>query len=363
MNVSVGLPVLVAMMAYWPNTQAAPLQASVQSVQTRTAPCFTKQPPVNCEVSGVVRVGDTLVLANDKPMPNPGDPAIFTMPWHNEHLSGEPAYLASPTLTRADKYEGLTTTLDGTYIVAITAFIKEGTAEQPAADALNTLLYWPVGSPQEARIVEPSTRGQVSSSRGLRDKIGKAIGAPYFKIEAMTTAPGDRLLIGVRKYGQDSKTADYAFLLLSTSLKVDAHNAVLGDEFEVVKTLSPEQLRRKLELSQGARPELGISGIEFDRCNNDRFYATTSFETDQEIGGYLWVLPFKDSTLGDPEPVKTRDASPLAFVHKPEGVEVLDCNRVLVVHDDDRFRIEDPNLGRARQVHEFVYQVVQFDAR
>lgn len=220
-----------------------------------------------------------------------------------------------------------------------------------------------MGSPQEARIVEPSTRGQVSSSRGLRDKIGKAIGAPYFKIEAMTTAPGDRLLIGVRKYGQDSKTADYAFLLLSTSLKVDAHNAVLGDEFEVVKTLSPEQLRRKLELSQGARPELGISGIEFDRCNNDRFYATTSFETDQEIGGYLWVLPFKDNTLGDPEPVKTRDALPLAFVHKPEGVEVLDCNRVLVVHDDDRFRIEDPDLGRARQVHEFVYQVVQFDAR
>ncbi|MDF2795369.1 MAG: hypothetical protein K0S85_3122 [Pseudomonas orientalis] len=252
MNVSVRLPILVVMMAYWPNTQAAPLQASVQSVQTRMAPCFTKQPPVNCEVSGVVRVGDALVLANDRPMPNPGEPAIFTMPWHDEHLSGEPTYLPSPILTHADKYEGLTTTLDGKYIIAITAFIKEGTAEQPAADALNTLLYWPVGSPQEAKIVEPSTRGQVSSSRGLRDKIGKALGVPYFKIEAVTTAPGDRLLIGVRKYGQNSKTSDYAFLLLSTSLKVDAHNAVLGDEFEIVKTLSPDQLTKKLGPSQAA---------------------------------------------------------------------------------------------------------------
>jgi len=33
---------------------------------------------------------------------------------------------------------------------------------------------------------------------------------------------------------------------------------------------------------------------------------------------------------------------------------------VLVVHDDDRVRVKDPNVSRQREAHEFFYNIVDF---
>lgn len=347
--------------AYWPSLHAAPISAPAHSMQTHLAACHEKGSTVNCEVSGVVRLGERVILANDKQMPNPGDPAIFTIGLDNQNrLAGQPSYLDSQTLKQADKYEGLTTTLDGKYVIAITAFNKEGTAENPAADALNTLLYWPAGAPGDAKIVNESTRGNVASSRGLRERISKAVGSPYYQIEALTTAPDDRLLIGVRKYGENSKAAVFSFLLLSIPFRIDLQQAVLGDELEVVWRIPADEMAKKLGPAHSPRPELGLSGIEFDRYNKDRFYAVTSFEKGDELGGYLWVLPYEGKQIGQPQPVKQLDGSAVAFNHKPEGVEVLDHDHVLVVHDDDRVRVQDPSIGRQREAHEFVYNIVGF---
>ncbi|WP_440137889.1 hypothetical protein [Pseudomonas boreofloridensis] len=363
MNKPISSILLAGLMMHLPSLYAAPIDASVASVKTGIAPCYKKDKGVNCEVSAVARVGDQLIFANDKQMPKSGDPAIFTIPIDSKNtLTGAPVYLSGKVINEADKYEGLSTTLDGKYVVAITAFNKEGTAENPAADVLNTLLYWPVGSPQDAKIINGSTRGQVASSRALRERISKAIQAPYYQIEALTTAPGERLLAGIRKYGENSKSADFSFLLLSIPFKINEQGAVLGTEFEVIWKLTPDELTKKLGASYGPRPELGLSGIEFDRYNKDRFYAITSFETDNALGGYLWVLPFDGKTLGEPQPVRMKDGTPLAFDNKPEGVEVLDEHHVLVVHDDDRVRVKDPETGVQRQAHEFVYNVVSFSA-
>lgn len=198
MNMLIRPLTYLTLVASLPSVYAAAVGAAVDTVLTHTAPCFTQGMKVNCEVSGVARIGDELVLANDKQMPGSGDPAIFTLLVGDYTISGTPTYLGGAVLRSADKYEGLTTTLDGKYVVAITAFNKEGAAESPAADALNTLLYWPVDRPDAARIVMASTRGQVSSSRGLRQLLNQAVGAPYYQIEALSTAPGDRLLVGVR---------------------------------------------------------------------------------------------------------------------------------------------------------------------
>ncbi|MGG5289577.1 hypothetical protein [Pseudomonas shirazensis] len=361
MNKPIMLATLAGMVMHFPSLSAAPIDASVHAVQRHIAPCHEQGKGVNCEVSGVARVADHLVFANDKQMPSSGDPAIFTMQIDSSNkVTGKPTYLSSKVLNQADKYEGLTTTLDGQYVVAITAFNKEGTADNPAADVLNTLLYWPVGSPQDAKVITPSARGQVTSSRGLRERIGRAVQSPYYQIEALTTAPDDRLLVGVRKYGESNKSADFSFLLLSIPFKIDGQHAVLGDEFEVVWRLSPDELMKRLGSSYSAHSELGLSGIEFDRYNKDRFYATTSFESDQALGGYLWVLSYDGKTIGDPQPVRLKDDSVLAFNHKPEGVEVLDGSHVLIVHDDDRIRVKDPDTHRQREAHEFVYDVVSF---
>ncbi|WP_258313158.1 hypothetical protein [Pseudomonas sp. SGAir0191] len=245
-------------------------------------------------------------------------------------------------------------------MIAITAFNKEGTAENPAADALNTLLYWPADASADAKIVSESTRGNVASSRDLRERISKAVGSPYYQIEALTTAPDDRLLIGVREYGENSKATVFSFLLLSVPFRIDPQQAVLGDELEVVWRIPADEMAKKLGPAHSPRPELGLSGIKFDRYNKDRFYAVTSFEKGDELGGYLWVLPYQGKQIGQPQPVKQPDGSAVAFNHKPEGVEVLDHDHVLVVHDDDRVRVQDPSIGRQREAHEFVYNIVGF---
>ncbi|PVZ19588.1 MULTISPECIES: hypothetical protein [unclassified Pseudomonas] len=355
--------VLASFLAYLPSLNAAPADSPAVSVQTRLAPCYERNRNVNCEVSGVARVGHELILANDKHMPEPGDPAMFSLRLGSGNiLQGSPAYLSSPVLDEADKYEGLTTTLDGKYVVAITAFNKEGTQEQPAADALNTLLYWPVGAPQDAKVVSASARGQVVSSRGLRERISRAVKAPYYQIEALSTAPGERLLIGIRKYGENSKNAVFSFLLLSVPFKITEHGAVLGDEFDVLWQLTPDDLAKKLGPTQPLRPELGLSALEFDRHNGDRFYATTSFENGEKMGGYLWVLPYKGGAIGEPRPVRLNGGTALVFNHKPEGVEALDEDHVLVVHDDDRVRVKASDTQQQREAHEFAYEVVSFSA-
>lgn len=166
------------------------------------------------------------------------------------------------------------------------------------------------------------------------------------------------MLIGLRKYGQDSKTATFSFLLLSVSLKQLDGELMLGDAFKVILDLTPDKLARELGLPDGSLAELGLSGIEFDRYNNDRFYAVTSFEKGDVLGGYLWMLPLEKGAAGQPQPVRGKDGAPIKFANKPEGVEVLDQHRVLVVHDDDRVKVKDDENGSVRKDYEFTYSVI-----
>lgn len=353
---------VAGLMLHLQSPSAAPVGVPAKAVQNYLAPCFTAGNGVNCEVSGVARVGENLILANDKKMPRPGGPAIFTMALDDHRIVGTPSYLEGTVLLKADKFEGLTTTLDGKYVIAITAF------NNPSNDALNTLLYWPVSEPKNAKVISVSTGTQVTNSQSLRAKINEAVGSSYYQIEAISTSPGDRLLIGIRKHGKESKQAKFSFLLLSISCSINEQGVQLGDQFEIVLSLTPDQLVEKLGMQAGAYPELGLSGLEFDRYNQDRLYAVTSYERDgkevgqKEIGGFLWVLPFEGSKLGEPQPVRLEEGAVVAFNHKPEGVEVLDDSHVLIVHDDDRVRVEDPETHSRRQEHEFGYSVVTFGA-
>ncbi|WP_434729120.1 hypothetical protein [Pseudomonas soli] len=346
------------------------MAVTAESVQNFIAPCFSPVQKVNCEVSGVVRSGAGLILVNDKRMPTPAGSAVFTMQLKDEQAIGSPTYLENQTLSQADKYEALTTTLDGKFVIASTAFNKEGTSDNPGLDVLNTLVYWPVMAPDQAKVLSPSTRGGITSSRELREKIFEAIdlhkqqkgsahspATSYLQVEALTTTPEGNLLIGIRKYGQDSKTATFTFLLLSVSLNQHDGELMLGDALKVVLDLTPDKLARKLGLPDGSLPELGLSGIEFDRYNNDRFYAVTSFEKGDVLGGYLWMLPLEKGAPGKPQPVRGKDGAPIKFANKPEGVEVLDQHRVLVVHDDDRVKVKDEN-GGVRKDYEFTYSVI-----
>ncbi|WP_280041028.1 hypothetical protein [Pseudomonas sp. Hg5Tf] len=346
---------------FLPTVLASPLPERIEAIEHRTAKCFSPPPSINCEVSAVVRTGDQLILANDKPVPGKGGRSLFTVNLKGDDLSGNPTYLRGDTLKDADKYEALTTSLDGRYVIASTAFNKD-------VAAMSTIVYWPVGESSAAKAL--AAYADAPKPTPLREQISSAIGSPYYQIEGITIAPSQaakldstdgQLMLGIRKHGKSSKEDfRFDFLLLSADVKFTGGTLVLQSPFKKVRIDVPEDYG----------DELGLSGIEYDRYNKDRLYAVTSLEKERkdaagnvvgsEIGGFLWVLPFADGKPGNPVRVTRQDGTALKFSNKPEGVEVLDNKQILVVHDDDRVEVETSDTGIKRGDSEFGYSVITF---
>lgn len=351
-----------------PPTYAAQLPERIDAIQHRTAQCFVPPPTVNCEISAAVQVGKQLLLANDKPVPAGGGASIFTLNFNNSKISGQPAYLPGDILKQAQKFEALTKTLDGNYVIASTAFNRVGTEQDPRADAFNAIAYWPVNNPGAAKLLAPSSRGGIDSSLAVREQIRNAIGWDFFQVEGLTIAPSEpglkgsadgQLMLGIRRQGASYETSQFGFKIVSAPIKLNDGNMELVDSFKPILAFDPNK----------PEPTLGLSGIEYDRFNKDRLYALTSFETESvdgngneviSIGGFLWVVPFTEGKLGTPRLVSRKDGSALRFSNKPEGIEVLDANRILVIHDDDRVEVETSEAGVKRGNSEFAYSVITF---
>lgn len=342
---------------------ASILPAQIKTLEQATAKCFDEaQNPdsgnlIRCEVSAVSRVDDTLILVNDKPFPGKGLSPVFSLALQNNKISeAVPDYLDTPVITQARKFEALTTTLDNQYFIASTAFNRVGTAGDKQFDRYNTIVYWPVGKPERAKVASPSVREEVTSSIGLREQISEALGAPFFQIEGMSVAPGNRLLMGIRKQGDNHESARDVFKVLAATFILEGEVLQFTEPFKLIFEFTPNVPGQEFE-------ELGLSSIEFDRYNNDRFYALTSFEDEHTISGYLWSIPLEGLLQGDsasPQLVRAPDGLALRFANKPEGLEVLDHHYLLIVHDDDRVQVESSPEGIASKANEFAYTVVGF---
>ena len=325
--------------------------------------------PVYCEVSAVVFDGNDVVLASDKPIPGDGRSPVFSFPYPGSgSIAGSRTYLTAAALVNAIKYEDMTLTPDGQYVIASTGFdrVQDGSSEW---DGYNTLLAWPVGDPDAVQVVSASTNDGVTSSVGLRDQISRALatpvladGAPYFKVEGIAAIPGDRLLFGIREVGVKYDDFGYAVKIIAVSYRIVDGTLSLGDDFELIYDFDPGE---QSKISQ----TVGLSSIEYDTYH-DRLYLLTSFETgetDEGLGGYLWTLPLDGLNDGQPATLVTKaSGDPLLFAHKSEGITVLSANLLLVVHDDDRVlgrdTVEDPDTQFSRGAHQSAYALVSLDS-
>jgi len=343
---------------------------SGQIVERGLINCFEKGlktsegKPVYCEASAVVYDGRKMVFASDKPIPGDSCSAVFSLDYNGGKFSMlSPNYLTHPSLVEAIKYEDLTLTPDGRYVIATTGFdrIKSGSAKW---NNYNTLLIWPVDNPGAVRVVSPSTSEGITSSVGLRKKISAALktsqfpgGVPYFKIEGLAAIPGSKLLFGIRELGESYKKFDYAIKIVLASYQISDGNLVLKDDFKLIYDYDASA---KLKL----RHTVALSSLEYDKYN-DCLYMLTSFEeseTDEGIGGFLWILPIADLDANKPPILIMKDTeNPLTFAHKSEGVTVLNKNQVLVIHDDDRVlgreAVEDPEKQFSRKANQAAYTV------
>ena len=329
---------------------------------------------INCETSAIAYDGKHLIMGSDKPIPGDSQnrrSSVFYVDY-SDFPSSAVTYCTAPAFVDAIKYEDFTVTPDGQYVIATTGFDRVHYAGTSEWDNYNTMLIWPVGKPDEVKIVSPSTASGVTSSVSLREKISSALateafpdGVPYFKIEGLAAIPGNQLLLGIREWGESYKVFDYAIVIVSVSYDIVEGELNLSDDYRLIYDYDPAEKRSAL-----GGFTVALSSIEYDRYH-DRLYLLTSYEvqnddevTDEDIGAFLWLLPVDDlNTEKAPELVlKTSDSTPLLFAHKGEGVAVITENRIIIIHDDDRVlgreNVENPETQFSRRPHQAAYTIV-----
>jgi hypothetical protein len=218
----------------------------------------------------------------------------------------------------AVKYEALTITLDGRYVIATTGFdrVKE---RSPEWNSYNTLLIWPTERPEDVHVVEPTTINGITSSVSLRRNFARVLttdefpdGMPYFKIEGISVVPGNKLLIGIREMGATYMDFRYVIKIVSVSYHITTDGQL--------------QLQKDFKLIY----------------DYDCIYILTSFEDlnpKKILGGYLWLLSMNDLRNQNPPTLVMEKGKnhPLIFDHKAEGIAVLDdSTRLFIVNDNDR---------------------------
>jgi hypothetical protein len=331
--------------------------------------------PVYCEASAIGFAGGQIVVASDKPVPGFGKSAVFSYSYDSNGALGKtPGYFTSDAFLRAEKYEDMTVTPDGSTVIATTGFdrIKSDSNEW---DGFNTLLAWPVGYPEQVQIVEPTDHEGIISSVGLRARISGALVSeefpeevPYFKVESLAAIPGNRLLFGIRELGVRYDQFVYTFKIISVPYVLTEEKLKLG-EFSLVYDFDIDALPGSQQADpgqQGTRPSPALSSIEYD-AYHDQLYLLTSYEAeenDEGLGGYLWTLPLSAlNTDHAPSPVLTESGGVLHFAHKAEGITVLSEHILMVIHDDDRVLgrqvVENPETQFSRQTHQAAYALVQ----
>ncbi len=138
-----------------------------------------------------------------------------------------------------------------------------------------------------------------------------------------------------------------ADLLRSQPIAVDEAgvDALLRPSVQLRALIAEQSVDVGLDLPEVSET-IGISGLEYDSVR-DRLYVLASFETEDSLGGYLVVFEGK---RGFPALMRDGDGRPYRFSSKPEGVTVLEGDRLLVVFDGDR--VETP--VRKRHQAEYV---------
>jgi|GEM_PF-152949 len=340
-------------------------------VETGLIDCFdedlkaAKGARVDAEISAVVYDGRRLVFASDKPIPGAARSAVFSLDYTDGALRPETfEYHTAPLIKAATKYEDFALTPDGKYVIAATGFdrIEPDSAE---LDLYNMLLIWPAGRSQVVRIVAPTTRAGVTSSVSLRKDISRILGgAPYFKIEGLTTLPGDeepdRLLFGIREFGESHENFEYTMKVISSPYRIENDELAFIGDFTLVYDYDPAP---RHEIAQ----TVGLSSIEYDAYLN-RMLLLTSFEEPTRdgkalLGGYLWTISIEDFEANrSPTPFVADDGTPLRFVNKPEGVAVLDETHLFVVFDNDRaLGLEDETSPAVRHPHQAPYAILELE--
>ncbi|MBC3786404.1 hypothetical protein [Spirosoma utsteinense] len=310
-----------------------------------------------CEASAVAFDGRNLLFANDKDMPAQLSPVFAKTPATLADSTQAPTYLMQPAYAAGRKYEDFAQTPDRKFVLLTTAFdrTKPGSSDW---DGYNTILYWPTGHEQQPHVLAPDDTSRTSIA--YRTKLARALatsefpeGAPYFKVEGLA-ATDQQLLFGIREVGESFKRFKPVDKIVAVSYTVEntatGARIRLNDDWRVIADFDPAQTEPTLP-----KP-LSLSSLEYDPGRHC-FWLLTSIETSSQLDAYLWYCTPADLLANKPfSLVRDAQGQPLRFGHKAEDLTILDKNRLLIIHDDDRFQL--PVGSKTRQPNQAPYTIV-----
>ncbi|GAB3560963.1 hypothetical protein GCM10027578_00630 [Spirosoma luteolum] len=306
-----------------------------------------------CEASAVWSDGKQVLVANDKDMPA-GQSSVFSVPLTAlADTSQRPTYLPASPFRSGTKYEDFAQTPDGRFTLLCTAFdrVKPGSTDW---DAYNTILYWPTGQPEQARVLAPTAGSPTSVA--YRELLARVLATdeypgtlPYFKIEGLA-ATRTHLLFGVREAGKAYDNFKHVDKVVAVSYTVEGNQLRVGDDWRVVADFKPETADASLPAP------LGLSSLEYDPAR-DCVWLLTSYEKGGQVDAYLWVNRLTDLLADKPfQLIRDAQGQALRFGHKAEDLTMLPDNRLLVIHDDDRVQTR---VGTAtRQPNQAAYTIL-----
>jgi hypothetical protein len=292
--------------------------------------------PVSLELSGVTYYHDSLFIVSEQRIPGTssfyGSP--FKIPFKKNSFNPE----TDNNVLNAKSFEGIALSPHQKYLFAITSF-ADADNRFAENDTYNMLFYKRLVPPGEFKLAYKSQRNEINSSLELNSKIRKALrtklfkkGPPYFKIGGIAAIKNNVLLIAISEIGENINNNEKVNVIVGAKYEINNDYFVFTEELKEYYRFSPEV---NYNLSG---PQV-LTGIEYDSFN-DRIYIVTSFkkgEKDVDVGGYLWILPYRDFILKkEPKLVKDEDGIPIEFAHKPGGITILDKDQIFIVFDDDR---------------------------
>lgn len=269
------------------------------------------------EASGLARIGGTelLLVVNDKGKRDPADRlALLGEEAGALTVKGRLAPPAGQGGVPPRGYEDAAASLAEPGVVyAVTSF---GASDKPEKRNLQRLVFGP--------------RGQLVASADvpIADPEAAPVGYPYLNVEALALSPEEETLyLGARCWGPRKSERVFGVLILGYERARPERQPTRLAQVDLAPLLG--------------RPE-GLAGMEYAPAL-DGYLVITSFESETQLGGHLWLAPEDVESLADPRIWSTLPR--IALPNKPEGVALDPEGRILVVFDPDKERKKASGLA------------------
>ena len=315
---------------------------------------------IYCESSAVTKMGEQLVIANDKFNP---DGSVFSIPLSKKMPATieTVTYANSNLLNEARKIESMAySPTTGLHFFA-TAFDR--IKPDGSWDGYNTIGYWEGDNIAGARILYRTENEGVVSSKNLREALHREVrdrkyvsGVSYFKIEGLAVLPNNSLLFGIREMGPSYQDFDYKIMILATSFLKTRDGVVINPDLKKVYEFDPQKSNPNLQ------HPLGLSSMEYHKESNSLIILTTYEKEGKGHVTYLWMLPIQKRLSMRTKPILVTDdaGKPLELPYKGEGLTILDKNSVFIVFDEDRVLNKVPTTDGTleRKSYQGIYGIV-----